>query len=109
MCVDAYAAQHPGTPNPQAIQSVAVHLVNCYGYLVRRRPVGMPQLAGHKGTFKWLEPPSFAGARTVLDMPVTGSVDEITVAARAWIESVWAAWFAQHAQIEAWYAQYSQS
>ena len=109
MCVDAYAAQHPGTPNPQAIQSVAVHLVNCYGYLVRGRTIGIPQLAGHKGAFKWLEAPSFANARTVFDMPAEGSVDEITTASRMWIESVWNAWSAHHAQIATWYAEYAKS
>jgi hypothetical protein len=30
---DAYAAQHPGTPSPQAIQSVAVHLLALYAVL----------------------------------------------------------------------------
>ncbi len=30
---DAYAAQYPGTPSEQAIQSVAVHLLALYGVL----------------------------------------------------------------------------
>src|SRR5690348_10328833 len=63
MCVDAYAAQHPGTPNPQAIQSVAVHLVNIFGYVVKNKPVGIPRMVAHKGAFHWLTPPSFDGAR----------------------------------------------
>jgi hypothetical protein len=106
MCVDAYAAQHPGTPNPQAIQSVAIHLVNMHGYLVRRRAPGPPRVVGHKGEFPWLNPPSFASARTVLDMPVGGSDEEIEAAARQWVESVWAAWSAQHAQVAGWFAKY---
>jgi hypothetical protein len=109
MCVDAYAAQHPGTPNPQAIQSVAVHLLNFHDYLVRGRPAGIPKFAGRKGAFHWLTPPSFASSLTVLDMPVAGSRDELTAAARAWAESVWNAWSAEHAQIAAWYAKYSVS
>src|SRR5262245_53935422 len=32
---DAYAAQHPGTPGEQALQSVAVHLLTLYGVLNR--------------------------------------------------------------------------
>src|SRR5450759_4052888 len=53
MCVDAYAVQHPGTPSPQAIQSVAVHLLNMHEYLVLGRPVTPPRLARHKGAFHW--------------------------------------------------------
>ena len=30
LTVDAYAVQHPGNPNPQAIQSVTIHLVGLY-------------------------------------------------------------------------------
>jgi hypothetical protein len=109
MCVDAYAAQHPGTPNPQAIQSVALHLINMYGYLVRRRPVTIPKLAGHKGGFHWLTPPSFASARTVFDVPVGATGDAMTAAARAWVESVWTAWSPHHVQIESWSAAYATS
>ncbi len=109
MAVDAYAAQHPGTPNPQAIQSVGVHLLNFYDYLVRGRPAQPPRFAGHKGAFVWLEPPSFEKSLTVRDMPIAGSREEINAAARAWAESVWNAWSARHAQIAAWYAKYSVS
>lgn len=109
MCVDAYAAQHPGTPNPQAIQSVAIHLVNMYGYLVRGRAPGPPRVVGHKGAFPWLSPPSFASARTVLDVPVGGPDDEIEAAARQWVESVWAAWSAQHPRVAGWFAKYAEA
>ena len=107
LCVDAYATQHPGTPGPQAIQSVAVHLINFHDYLVRRRPVSVPHLLGHKGAFHWLQPPSFASSRTVFDVPVSASGEEITEAARAWAESVWAAWSPHHAQVAAWYATFA--
>jgi len=109
MSVDAYAAQHPGTPNPQAIQSVAVHLLNLHDYLVRGRPVGIPRCAGHKGAFEWLPPPSFAATHTVFDMPVEASGEAITRAARTWAESVWGAWSGHHAQVAAWYAKYATS
>ncbi len=109
MCVDAYAAQHPGTPNPQAIQSVAVHLLNLYDYLVRGRPAGIPRFARHKGAFRWLEPPSFAGTLTVFDMPIAGPDDAIAQGARAWAESVWGAWAAHHVQIASWHAAYATS
>ena len=105
--VDAYAVQHPGTPNPQAIQSVAVHLLNMYGYLLRGLPVAPPRFAGHKGAFRWLTPPANPASRTVRDMPTTGDAGAIAAASRAWVEAVWAAWAEHHAQIAEWHALYS--
>jgi len=107
MCVDAYATQHPGTPGPQAIQSVALHLLNMHGYLTRGSPVSIPRMLGHKGAFHWLQPPSFAKCRTVCDMPVAASGAAITTAARAWAQSAWDAWAPHHAQVAAWYAAYA--
>ncbi|MGH7688257.1 MAG: DUF5946 family protein [Gemmatimonadaceae bacterium] len=104
LCVDAFAAQHPGSPNPQAIQSVAVHLLNMHDYFVRGRPVAPPHLAGNKAVFHWLTPPSFAGSRTVRDMPTAGTTDVLEAAAREWALSVWQAWGAQHRQVAAWAA-----
>lgn len=37
LVVDAYAAQHHGTPSPQAIQSVAVHVLALHSRLNRER------------------------------------------------------------------------
>ena len=118
MCVDTYAIQHPGTPNPQAIRSVAVHLLNLYSYLVLGRPVNIPQVTFPGKALPstkappltdpfWLEPPSFAGRLTVFDVPVDGTGDAIAFAARSWAESVWDAWSAHHRQIEQWYARYA--
>lgn len=42
LTVDAYAAQHPGQPSPQSIQSVAVHLVSLWHILEE----GLPPLPG---------------------------------------------------------------
>jgi hypothetical protein len=106
-CVDAYAVQHPGTPNPQAIQSVAVHLLNMYGYLMRGLPVTPPRLAGHKGAFRWLNPPAKAAALTVRDMPIAADAAATAVASRAWVEAAWAAWAEHHEQIAAWHASYA--
>jgi hypothetical protein len=120
MCVDTYAVQHPGTPNPQAIQSVALHLLNLYGYLERGRPVSSPQATLSERAFHsiaphslranyWLEPPSFAATRTVFDMPISGTPDVMAAGARAWAESVWGAWSAHHEQVAEWYAKYATS
>src|SRR5437764_9967088 len=39
LCVDAYAVQHPGEPNEQAIQSVAGHLLSLYTTIELNAPV----------------------------------------------------------------------
>lgn len=118
MCVDTYAVQHPGTPNPQAIQSVVVHLLDMYGHLVCGRPVKVPQQIISERAFHsiappslrgsyWLDPPSFAGTHTVFDMPISGTGNAIATGARAWAESVWEAWSVHHARIAEWYAKYA--
>src|SRR5690606_37658695 len=75
---DAYAAQHPGTPSPQAIQSVAVHLLVLYGVLERgvapdqalwiRQRALRDQTQSRRARFTWMTPPSFAGSLTVADI-----------------------------------------
>jgi Family of unknown function (DUF5946) len=107
MCVDTYAVQHPGTPNPQAIQSVAVHLLNLYDYLVRGRPVKIPQKTFSEKAFHSIEPPLFTTTLTVLDMPLSGTGDALAAGAHAWAESVWAAWSTHHEQIAEWYTKYA--
>lgn len=106
MCVDAFAVQHPGTPTPQAIQSVAVHLINMHSYLVLGRAVSPPRLVGHKGAFHWLTPPGVPAEHTVRTIPLTGSHTELKDAARVWVGAVWAAWAPHHAQIATWAARY---
>ena len=66
---DAYAAQHPGTPVDQAIQSVAVHLLVLHGVFTRgldptsalwiRRLALREKGKSRRGRFRWLEPPSW--------------------------------------------------
>lgn len=107
LCTDAYAAQHPGTPGPQATQSVACHLINTYDHLVAGHTIGVPRVVGPKGVFTWLAPPNFDGALTVFDMPLSGSPEAITTAARRWVESVWEAWTPHHARIAEWHARYA--
>jgi hypothetical protein len=73
--VDAYCAQRPGEPSPQAVSSVAVHLVGLHlqlerqtsteGLYAARRRVASLGKAG-KLDLVWMEPPAFMGAVTVL-------------------------------------------
>jgi hypothetical protein len=102
MCVDAYAVQHPGTPNPQAIQSVALHLLSMRRYLVEGLPIVPLRVVGTKGAFVWLTPPATLGERTVADMPLEGTVDVLRGAARRWVESAWEAWSPFHRQVADW-------
>ncbi len=117
MLIDAYAAQHPGVPSDQAIQSVAVHLLALYGVLGRGvspgdalwvRQRALREIKGVKhGRFQWLPPPSFAGKLTIADV-----VQAPTPQARArigddYVRQVFAIWSANYLKtIAAWYDQF---
>jgi hypothetical protein len=117
LLIDAYAAQHPGQPSPQAIQSVAVHLLALYGVLVKglavdqalwiRRRALREDKQGKHSRFEWLTPPALNEILTVADI-----VQETTTAARtekagAYIRQVWATWAKSSESILAdWYEQY---
>ncbi len=111
---DAYAAQHPGVPSDQAIQSVAVHLLVLHGVFargvepasalwVRRRALrekGKPR----RGRFRWLERPSFEGSLTVSHVVREPGPQERTDKAREYVEGTWSLSQAAHARtISEWY------
>jgi len=114
LLVDAYAAQHPGTPSDQATQSVAVHLLALYGVLVRRMPPEKAlwirqravRLQGQPkhNRFVWLTPPSFSGSLTIADIveaPTPSARSERVV---AYIHCVWEIWATDHTgTIARWY------
>ena len=106
LIVDAYAAQHPGTPSNQTINSVAVHLMVLYGVLergwppqqalwLRMRP-GRPSTVHKHARFHWLLPPSFAACLTLADVVAGVTPIERSRRAEAWIKEVWAVWAALH-------------
>jgi hypothetical protein len=105
-CVDAYAVQHPGEPNDQAIQSVAAHLLSLYATL----ELNAPRAASHqvinrviarKGHYVWLTPPlSF----TVTVRDVLANRGHLQDAAHQWASCAWHAWLPHHNQIKAWYS-----
>ncbi|MFN8457122.1 MAG: DUF5946 family protein [Anaerolineae bacterium] len=114
---DAYAAQHPGMPSPQAIQSVAVHVLTLYAVLekgvspekalwVRQR--ALRERGGSKRErFKWLTPPLFSGSLTVADIVSLSTPQARAEQAKQYVESVWRRWAQLHAlTIVAWYEQY---
>jgi hypothetical protein len=100
LTVDAYAVQHPGVPNPQATQSVWVHLIALHlvleagwpaSRLVRVRQLAADASAG----WPWLAPPGSMGPVTAIDVEsaTPGAIGEMV---RAWVEGAWAAWDAHH-------------
>lgn len=109
--IDAYAAQHPGTPSAQAIQSVGVHVLTLHGVIergvasvnamwIRRRPLRW------KGIFRWLEPPDLHRTLTIADVALAAPMQRAVVAA-AFAGSVYDAWAGSHHDlIVEWYDRY---
>lgn len=101
--VDAYAAQHPGVPDPRAIQSVHVHLLALYLLIERKaEPRFISRVMGQaaqtqKGKLSWLTPPSDLGKITVVDILGADSPEEHGKRAEAWGRCVWEAWREHHA------------
>lgn len=109
LSVDAYAVQHPGKPNRQAIQSVAVHLIGLYYSLEKGMPPTQVTKAIGRATqfsdqFAWLEPPASMGPITVVDAADANGPEEYQRVAKEWARSAWTAWSAHHAMIQAWAA-----
>lgn len=108
LAVDTYAAQHPGRPVRQAVQSVAVHLVSLCAVFERGwPPQRAPRLLSEAvatpppGGWRWLAPPTPIGALTVFDVllaePSTSS-DPI----RTWAQDVWMAYGEHHHVVRRW-------
>ncbi len=101
LTVDSYAGQHPGTPSPQSIQSVTVHLVSLYHQLELQSNIdtirnAMQEVTKRKGQLMWLDPPTSFGDITVLDIHAAESAEQHGQLVHRWAESVWQAWAAHH-------------
>ncbi len=111
LLIDAYAAQHHGEPSPQAIQSVAVHLLVLHGVFrvgvaptqalwLRRRALRQ------RGVFHWLTPPPPGTALSLRHLFPGGGVAAVYSVAE-YVASVHAAWEAAHGeQLATWYSAY---
>jgi hypothetical protein len=117
LLVDAYAAQHPGEPSDQAIQSVAVHLLALYGVLAKglgvdrvlwiRQTALAPGKRHKHERFIWLAPPSFAGSLSVADIVQGATPRARSEILARYVQEVWARWSRNHlATLSAWYAAY---
>ncbi len=107
LTVDAYAAQHPGTPSRRSIQSVAVHLLALHilleqGAAAAEATRRLRRVLQRAGRFTWLEPPSFVGTLNILAVAATDGLAEHERAVHEWAAGVWAAWHPHHATIRTW-------
>ena len=106
---DAYGVQHHGEDSPQAIQSVAVHLLNLHGIIGGKTthpgwPIG--RALRTRSVFHKLKPPALGSALTIRHLFAGGGV--VTPVTRTqYVASVYEAWMALHrSTVEQWYERY---
>lgn len=115
--VDAYAAQHPGTPSNQATQSVAVHLIALYAVFVKGTDLGrlvwvrqraLRAKPGEKhGRFHWLTLPDFTGSLNVADIANAPTPQARAALVERYVREVWKLWAHSHAAtIAKWYDEF---
>ncbi len=109
MFADAYGVQHHGDESPQAIQSVAVHLLNVHGIVTGRttRPGwALARAVRQKGMFHKLTPPPLGSALTIRHLFPGGGV-RTPVTRTQYVLSVYEAWMSLHrSTVDEWYARY---
>jgi hypothetical protein len=105
---DAYAVQHHGGNSPQAIQSVAVHLLTLHGAITRRAD-GMwvkRRALRTRGVFHKLEPPPLGCALTIRHLFASEKSDQV-VTRSEYAYSVYEAWIKLHRKtVESWYERH---
>ncbi len=117
LTTNVYMVQHPGVPERQAIQSVAVHLMGIYWEIIQHRPerqvIALMQRATQR-EYTWLDPPPTLGPLTIADLagasaaapdlpmaPDLGVAEHQALALR-WAETTWQAWEQYHAIVADW-------
>jgi hypothetical protein len=117
LIVDAYAAQHPGKPSTQAIQSVAVHTLVLRGVFeagvaaqhalwIRRRALRARRGAKHE-PYEWLEPPDLTRSITIADVAQGPTPQSRTDLAGDFVRGVWECWSRRHGErLAEWYDLY---
>ena len=102
---DAYGVQHHGDESPQAIQSVALHLLTLHGVITRRTDAMWirRRAVRTRGVFHKLEPPPLGCSLTIRHLfPSEGTDALVTRCDYAY--SVYDAWMALHrTTVESWY------
>jgi hypothetical protein len=101
LAVDTYASQHGANQDRRNIQSAQIHLVSLYLHLRRglsldHAHAAKKYLAETKPSMAWLEPPDFAGALSIADVPIDPCTEEYREFVLAWADTVLAAWMEKH-------------
>jgi hypothetical protein len=107
LTVDTYAVQHPGSPSPQSIQSVAVHLMSLRTLIEGASSSQwatkvIREAVREKGGFAWLEPPKSMGPLTLVDVWRAKGAAEHERTVREWANAAWTAWAAHHETVRRW-------
>lgn len=100
--VDAYAAQHPGKPDPRATSSVYIHLMALY-LLIEKNKTSTEATEAmqmvtreQKDQMTWLPIPQNLGTITVIDVIQATTPDAHDSLVKQWAQSVWRAWSDHH-------------
>jgi Family of unknown function (DUF5946) len=108
--VDAYMAQHPGTPSPQSTQSVTVHLISLclafeHGYDPSQRIAALRTATHWRNDFAWLTPPAALGSLTIANVHDAQETAAQIAITQAYARAVWDAWSVYHETIRQWAAK----
>ena len=106
---DAYGVQHHGDESPQAIQSVAAHLLDLHAIITGHTTQpgwALGRAVRTRGVFHKLAPPPLGRALTYRHLFPGGGV--VTPVTRSqYVVSVYEAWMALHrSTVEQWYERY---
>lgn len=107
LTVDSYAAQHPGEPSRQSIQSVAVHLISLHlmlerGYVSRQATKAVQRATSLENVFEWLDPPESLGVVTIEHVHGARDAAAHQERVREWAAAVWSAWERYHETVRGW-------
>jgi hypothetical protein len=106
---DAYGVQHHGAESPQAIQSVAVHLLDLHAMVTRNTTQpgwAIGRALRKRGVFHKLSPPPLGSALTIRHLFPGGGV-LVPVTRSQYVLSVYEAWMSLHRPtVEQWHEQY---
>lgn len=106
---DAYGVQHHGEDSPQAIQSVAVHLLNIHAIVqgrTTRAGWAIHRALRRRGVFHKLRPPPLGSALTIRHLFPGGGV-AAPITRSQYVVSVYETWMALHgAVVEQWYERH---
>ena len=106
---DAYGVQHHGGESAQAIQSVAVHLLDIHAIVTGRTTQpgwGLGRAIRKRGVFHKLTPPPLGSALTIRHLFLGGGVATPITRAQ-YVASVYEAWMSLHRRtVEEWYDRY---